>query len=104
MMVGCQHGQTQNPRTLAANRDDRRWRHPNTQRRGEGGRREGGNIRLGLGAANYQRRAQEAARVMSDEPDNVVLVLLRRMDVKLDRVHDDLQDIKRRMTAVEEAV
>lgn len=41
---------------------------------------------------------------MSDEPDNVVLLLLRRLDAKGDRIIDDLRDIKTRMTAVEEAI
>ena len=41
---------------------------------------------------------------MTTEPDNVVLLLLRRLDAKVDRVIDDLRDIKTRMTAVEEAV
>lgn len=41
---------------------------------------------------------------MTTEPDNVVLIILRRLDAKVDRVIDDLRDIKTRMTAVEEAV
>jgi archaellum component FlaC len=41
---------------------------------------------------------------MVDEPENVILALLRRMDAKLDRVIDDVQDLKVRMTAVEEAL
>jgi hypothetical protein len=36
------------------------------------------------------------------EPDNIVLTMLRRMDEKLDRVADDLHDIKVRVTALEE--
>jgi len=39
---------------------------------------------------------------MSDGPDNVVLALLRKVDKKLDRVVDDVHDIKLRMTGVEE--
>ncbi len=39
---------------------------------------------------------------MADEPDNVVLMLLRRIDAKLDRVIEDVQDLKIRMTNVEE--
>ena len=39
---------------------------------------------------------------MTDEPDNLVLQYLRRMDAKLDRVIDDVQDLKMRMTAVEQ--
>ncbi len=41
---------------------------------------------------------------MVDEQENVILALLRRMDAKLDRVIDDVQDLKVRMTAVEEAL
>ena len=41
---------------------------------------------------------------MADEPDNLVLVYLRRIDEKLDRVADDVRDLKVRMTAVEESV
>ena len=41
---------------------------------------------------------------MSDVPDNLVLVLLRRMDAKLDRVIDDIGDLKHRMTSVERQV
>jgi len=38
---------------------------------------------------------------MSDSPENLMLVLLRRMDTKLDRLSDDVQDLKHRMTSVE---
>jgi archaellum component FlaC len=41
---------------------------------------------------------------MADEPDNLVLQMLRRMDTKLDRVIDDLGDLKVRMTHVEEGL
>ncbi len=41
---------------------------------------------------------------MSDQPDNVVLVYLRRKDTKLDRVVEDVADIKRRLAALEVAV
>jgi predicted nucleic acid-binding Zn-ribbon protein len=41
---------------------------------------------------------------MVDEPDNIVLMYLRRMDEKLDRLLDDVRDLKVRMTAVEEGV
>ncbi len=41
---------------------------------------------------------------MAEEPDNVVLVLLRRLDAKMDRVIDDLHDVKVRLTAVEEGL
>ena len=36
------------------------------------------------------------------EPDNVALVYLRRIDEKVDRVIDDVRDIKFRMTNLEE--
>jgi archaellum component FlaC len=41
---------------------------------------------------------------MADEPDNIVLTYLRRIDAKLDRVIDDVQDLKVRMTNVEEGL
>lgn len=41
---------------------------------------------------------------MADDPDNIVLVMLRRIDTKVDRLIDDVNDLKVRMTAVEEAV
>ncbi|HEV7909804.1 MAG TPA: hypothetical protein VGP28_01665 [Methylocella sp.] len=36
------------------------------------------------------------------EPDNVVLVYLRRIDEKADRVIDDVRDIKFRVTNLDE--
>jgi hypothetical protein len=41
---------------------------------------------------------------MSDQPDSLILVYLRRLDEKFDRVGADVGDIKLRMTAVEEAL
>ncbi len=41
---------------------------------------------------------------MVDEPDNLVLQMLRRIDAKLDRVIDDVHDLKVRMSAVEEGL
>ena len=38
---------------------------------------------------------------MAEEPENVVLILLRRLDEKLDRLADDIRDLKLRMTLVE---
>ena len=38
---------------------------------------------------------------MSDEPENLTLVYLRRMDAKLDRVLVDIRDLKHRATAQE---
>jgi hypothetical protein len=41
---------------------------------------------------------------VADEPENIVLVYLRRLDSKMDRVLDDQRDPKVRMTAAEEAI
>ena len=41
---------------------------------------------------------------MSDQPENLVLVYWRRIDEKLDRVIDDLNGLKMRTTAAEEAI
>ena len=41
---------------------------------------------------------------MADEPDNPILTYLRRIDAKVDRLTDDVRDLKIRMTGVEEAV
>jgi hypothetical protein len=38
---------------------------------------------------------------VTNEPDNVVLLLLRRIDQKIDRVAEDVHDLKERMSAVE---
>ena len=38
---------------------------------------------------------------MSDAPDNQVLVYLRRLDEKMDRVAEGMRDLKHRVTAVE---
>jgi outer membrane murein-binding lipoprotein Lpp len=38
---------------------------------------------------------------MSEEPDNLVLVYLRRIDDKIDRLTDDVQDLEHRMTSLE---
>jgi archaellum component FlaC len=39
---------------------------------------------------------------MTDEPESIVLRYLRRIDEKLDRLADDVRDIKVRVTGVEE--
>jgi uncharacterized coiled-coil protein SlyX len=39
---------------------------------------------------------------MADAPDNLIFEYLRRLDAKLDRVIEDIGDLKIRMTAVEE--
>ncbi len=41
---------------------------------------------------------------MVDQPDNIVLIYLRRLDEKLDRVVDDVRDLKVRVTGVEEGL
>jgi len=38
---------------------------------------------------------------MSDQPENLMLVYLRRLDTKMDRLIEDMGDLKRRMTTVE---
>jgi hypothetical protein len=41
---------------------------------------------------------------MSDEPENLVLVYLRRIDGKLERLGEDMADVKRRLTSLETQV
>ena len=41
---------------------------------------------------------------MTSEPDNIVLVMLRKIDQRTERMADDLQDLKVRVTAVEEGL
>ncbi|MBH5397960.1 hypothetical protein HZZ13_09180 [Bradyrhizobium sp. CNPSo 4010] len=41
---------------------------------------------------------------MTDQPDNIVLQYLRRFDEKLDRVVDEMLDVKVRLTSVEEGL
>ena len=41
---------------------------------------------------------------MSGEPENLILVNLRRIDSKLDRVIDEVQDPKHRVTSLESTV
>ena len=41
---------------------------------------------------------------MAEEPDNLVLVMLRRIDSKVDRLVSDMHDVKVRLTAVEEGL
>jgi predicted nucleic acid-binding Zn-ribbon protein len=38
------------------------------------------------------------------EPDNLVLVYLRRLDEKMDRLLDDMRDLKVRVTGLEEGM
>jgi hypothetical protein len=41
---------------------------------------------------------------MADQPDNILLQYMRRFDEKLDRVIDEMLDVKVRLTAVEEGL
>ena len=41
---------------------------------------------------------------MPDQLDNIMLVFLRRLDEKMDRIGHDLPHLKVRMTAVEEGL
>jgi archaellum component FlaC len=41
---------------------------------------------------------------MADEPDSILLQYMRRFDEKLDRVVDEMLDVKVRLTAVEEGL
>jgi tetrahydromethanopterin S-methyltransferase subunit G len=41
---------------------------------------------------------------MSDEPDNLVVRYLRRLDEKVDRALDDLREIKQRLSSLEVSV
>lgn len=41
---------------------------------------------------------------MADEPENIVLIYLRRIDEKVDRLIDEVRDLKVRMTGVEEGM
>jgi hypothetical protein len=52
--------------------------------------------------ANPVILTQEA--FVSDGPDSLMLRLLRSMDGKLDRLLDDVQDLKLRMTNAEEGL
>jgi hypothetical protein len=38
---------------------------------------------------------------MSERPDNLVLVYLRGIDEKIDRLTEDVQDLKHRVTSLE---
>jgi archaellum component FlaC len=41
---------------------------------------------------------------MADEPDNLVLQYLRRIDQRVERLTHDMHDMKLRMTSVEEGL
>jgi tetrahydromethanopterin S-methyltransferase subunit G len=38
---------------------------------------------------------------MSDQPENLTLIFLRRLDAKMDRVLEDMVDVKHRLTTLE---
>jgi archaellum component FlaC len=39
---------------------------------------------------------------MADEPDSIVLTILRKIDQRTERMAEDLHDLKTRVTSVEE--
>jgi DNA repair ATPase RecN len=41
---------------------------------------------------------------MANEPENILLAYMRRFDEKLDRVAEDVRDLKSRVTALEEGI
>jgi archaellum component FlaC len=41
---------------------------------------------------------------MVDQPDNIVLVYLHRIDEKVDRLSDDVRELRSRMGVVEQGV
>ena len=41
---------------------------------------------------------------MADEPDNIVLAILGKIDQRTERMAEDLHDLKVRVTAVEEGL
>ncbi|WMT71501.1 hypothetical protein [Bradyrhizobium sp. Ash2021] len=41
---------------------------------------------------------------MTDQPDSIVLAMLRKIDQRTERMADDLQDLKVRVTGVEEGL
>jgi hypothetical protein len=41
---------------------------------------------------------------MSDKPENLTPVYLRRLDEKIDRLAEDMREVKLRLTALETAV
>lgn len=41
---------------------------------------------------------------MTDQPDGIVLAILRKIDQRTERMADDLQDLKTRVTAVAEGL
>ena len=41
---------------------------------------------------------------MADEPDSVVLAILRKIDQRTERMAEDIHDLKTRVTSVEEGL
>ena len=41
---------------------------------------------------------------MADQPDSIVLAILRKIDQRTERMAEDLQDLKVRVTSVEEGL
>lgn len=41
---------------------------------------------------------------MADQPENIILALLRKIDQRTERMAEDLQDLKVRVTSVEEGL
>ncbi|MGQ0681971.1 hypothetical protein [Bradyrhizobium sp.] len=41
---------------------------------------------------------------MADQPDNIMLAMLRKIDQRTERMAEDLHDLKVRMTSVEEGL
>lgn len=41
---------------------------------------------------------------MADQPDNIMLAILRKIDQRTERMAEDLQDLKVRVTSVEEGL
>jgi archaellum component FlaC len=44
------------------------------------------------------------SKAMADEPNNIVLVMLRKIDQRTERMAEDLHDLKVRVTGVEEGL
>ena len=42
--------------------------------------------------------------IMADEPDNLIVRYLRRLDEKVDRLLDDMREVKQRLSSVEVSV
>jgi archaellum component FlaC len=41
---------------------------------------------------------------MADEPDSIILAILRKIDQRTERMAEDLHDLKTRVTSVEEGL